>query len=505
MTERPRDRITPPAAPPAGDVGATVSPKRPGRRPYVVVGLMLVTFVAVLAAVVFVLPDVVEQRRDGGSGTQALSRVGNAPSTATEPESAPSTPPERQQSQAQRDAEGALGQLLRRQTTLSAAKADVWGGSEYRHLLELTAQGDSQYAAGGFAAALDTYQRALSLGEALESSKAERLAQALAAGDAALSSGAAGEAARQFAIAQAIDAGNAAAQRGAARAATLDQVLALMDRAISHEGRGELEQARALFEQALALDEHADPARQALQRVDAALSARAFRQALSEALAAIDDGRWPAAHRALARALDIDPTAPAVRDAALRLQQAEERAKIAAHRQRAETYVAQERWHEAAREYAAILAIDANAGFASDARQRSMERARVHDAIDRYLNDPSRLQSAAPRADARALIDRVVAMQWEGALLRSKLERLRPLLREAELPRKVMLISDNTTSVVLHRVGHLGAFDKREVMLLPGEYTAVGTRRGYRDVRRRFSVDTERPTPAVEIRCEEPI
>jgi hypothetical protein len=70
---------------------------------------------------------------------------------------------------------------------------------------------------------------------------------------------------------------------------------------------------------------------------------------------------------------------------------------------------------------------------------------------------------------------------------------------------RVALASDNVTEVQIYRVGKLGAFDRRELELLPGKYTAVGTRAGFRDVRREFTVMPGLPPPSLMIRCEEPI
>ena len=70
---------------------------------------------------------------------------------------------------------------------------------------------------------------------------------------------------------------------------------------------------------------------------------------------------------------------------------------------------------------------------------------------------------------------------------------------------RVALESDNATVVVIHRVGPLGAFERREVDLLPGRYTVVGSRMGYRDVRREIEVQPGAAPPPVLIRCEERI
>jgi hypothetical protein len=79
------------------------------------------------------------------------------------------------------------------------------------------------------------------------------------------------------------------------------------------------------------------------------------------------------------------------------------------------------------------------------------------------------------------------------------------LITSAETPQRVALTSDNLTDVTLYRVGRLGTFERKEVELLPGRYTVVGMRAGFRDVRREFTLLPGGEAPTLAIRCEEPI
>jgi hypothetical protein len=54
-------------------------------------------------------------------------------------------------------------------------------------------------------------------------------------------------------------------------------------------------------------------------------------------------------------------------------------------------------------------------------------------------------------------------------------------------------------------VAKLGKFDQRELDLRPGNYTAVGSRLGYRDVRVDFVVKYGSKPPSVTIACTETI
>jgi len=69
----------------------------------------------------------------------------------------------------------------------------------------------------------------------------------------------------------------------------------------------------------------------------------------------------------------------------------------------------------------------------------------------------------------------------------------------------VTLSSDTETRVTLLKVARLGEFAEKELELRPGEYTAVGVRRGYRDVRKTFTVDPDAPPQTIHIACTEPI
>jgi hypothetical protein len=69
----------------------------------------------------------------------------------------------------------------------------------------------------------------------------------------------------------------------------------------------------------------------------------------------------------------------------------------------------------------------------------------------------------------------------------------------------VTLVSDNATEVTVYRVGELGTFAARELELKPGRYTAVGSRRGFRDVRETFTVLPGRENGPVTVVCVESI
>ena len=82
---------------------------------------------------------------------------------------------------------------------------------------------------------------------------------------------------------------------------------------------------------------------------------------------------------------------------------------------------------------------------------------------------------------------------------------LEELIAKASTQVQVVLESDNLTDVMVYKTGRLGKFTHRELGLRPGTYTVVGTRRGYKDVRRQLVVQVGAEPKPLEVRCEEKI
>ena len=89
--------------------------------------------------------------------------------------------------------------------------------------------------------------------------------------------------------------------------------------------------------------------------------------------------------------------------------------------------------------------------------------------------------------------------------LAKKITTLKRLVAEASIPVMVNLQSDGETDVSIYHVGQLGAFTNQQIELLPGGYTVVGTRPGYRDVHKQLAVIPGKQGVTLNIRCEEVI
>ena len=92
-----------------------------------------------------------------------------------------------------------------------------------------------------------------------------------------------------------------------------------------------------------------------------------------------------------------------------------------------------------------------------------------------------------------------------GPVLSKQIETLSVLLTKAKEPMAVVLKSDNQTKVVINKVKSLGAFAQQRVDLQPGKYIIVGTRQGYRDVRKELTIMPGQTPDPLTVQCEERI
>jgi hypothetical protein len=485
--ERPLQRAQRPLRPPPIGAADDATPSRSW------IWLALGSLAVLGLGVVFALPRVVPEP---GVAQRESSAEADRPAISAAAADAAA---------ARSDAEQMLQRSLRVRARLEIANAEAWGAAELDAAAVQTSTGDRLFGARRFAEASEAYARATATLETLEASRDQRLAAALDLGARALADNDADTARVQFEIAMAIEPDHVWAARGLARARAREDVVGHMARGERAEADSELEAAREAYAAAVQLDADYEPASSGFARVTAELAERSFSEAMSRALAALQEGRLDEAAAALAEAARVHPDDTAVADARQQLASARQQAELARLRAAAAVRVAAEDWQAALTIYESALAVAPGAGFAAQGLERARGRATLHGQLDRTLADPTRLYSAEPLADAEVLLASAGQAPTREPRLAAKIEELGRHVELARSPVSVTLRSDGETEVEIYRVGRLGRFEERRLELRPGDYTAVGSRAGYRDVRHQFAV---RPGPApraLVIRCEEPI
>ena len=227
---------------------------------------------------------------------------------------------------------------------------------------------------------------------------------------------------------------------------------------------------------------------QALQQLDAAL--------------AIDPAFTPA--RSMRERLDADRQQKVQRETQLHEHQ-QRLARDARDAQVGRELEAAERWQDAATLYQAVLDRDPSQGFALEGLVHSQRRAQIDAQLIDLLARPQRLTAASVRRSAEQLLAAARQMTPVTPRLQQQLEQLSVVLSTLDVETRVEITSDNTTQVSIARVGSLGVFNSRELGLRPGSYTVIGTRTGFRDVRRELRIEPGQRSLSLAVACTEPI
>ena len=334
---------------------------------------------------------------------------------------------------------------------------------------------------------------------------AATLEQELAAGRAALSASQPAIARAAFERALRREPGNAAARTGVAASERLAHLLDAYSEGLKAETAGNLDAATARYAAALAMDRQFVPAQAGMARMHAAARRQSLESALAQGASALAAGRVDQADVLYQRAAALGGDDPRVKDAQQRIAEIRRSDRNARDLARGAELEGLERWQEAQDHYREVLARDDSLRFALDGEARSARRAELDRELQGYLDRPDRLVAPAVRAAAGRALARGEATTAPGARLAGQLRQLRARFEQLDVKVRVAISSDNATVVSVAPVGELGAFSHREVELPPGQYTVIGRRDGFRDVRRDLDITPGQQQVSVNVQCNERI
>ena len=449
-------------------------------------------------------PDTLVDPRSAESATPPAEQRSARDGEAGAPASAATPFADAVEARARAEAQELLGELIDVRENLSARGADSWAADAMAAIAAEATAGDERYRERAFSDAIERYRRALDLALALEGSLPERFAAQLEAVDAAVEALDAESAQAALDLAGQIEPGDPALEARAARVASLPTVIASADDAGAAEASGDLARAVTALEAAVAADGAHQWAAAELLRLRTALTEQRFSAAMSEGYAALDEGAFDRAQARFDRAAALKPGAAEAAAALQELSIARTAARLTSLQRRASTLAAEESWDEAITVYEEALAIDGSLRFAREGLAVARPRAALASALDAIIEEPGRLVDDAILREARATLARAEGIEAPGARLSQRIAETQDILRIASTPVPVQLRSDAMTEVTVYKVARLGLFESQRLELRPGEYTAVGRRRGFRDVRVVFTV-TPGSSDAVYIACNETI
>jgi len=436
-----------------------------------------------------------------GSITEAAVAEGPAPSPAPFADAA---------TQAAREAaQGTLRRFLARRTELEDHGAALWAQDQLAALTQQAEAGDAAFLAGQLEAALNAYEAALQGAEALWATLPARQAAQATEAAARLEANEVAEAEAAYALLRAMAGDNTAlrddAEQGLRRAERRPAVLAALARAEMALTNEDWSAADTYLKEARGLDGDAPGVAAVSETLNRERKRQALELALKDGYDALTRQDYAGAESAFKKALTLDGGAAAAEEGLALVATQRLEARLATLRDQAEAARGAGAFGDALAHYEAALALDGTLAFAQAGRQAMMDRLALAGALEETERTLGKDPSDAVLRHARETLALAGPFLSAEPRLAQQVEALRTRLTSAETPRTVRLESDGKTTVQVLKVRHLGTVTEQALTLRPGNYVALGSRDGYRDVRIPFTVPLEATPPAIAVVCRDRI
>ena len=452
--------------------------------------LPLLILILIAGIVFFVLPSHIEspklENNSASSTTQTNPSSSSSSPAPQKPEASPFQ--EAQEARQRSKSQELLSEILRVQEELENNNVLVWAEESYNDALSKATLGDEAYRSRDFIESANLYGATLIELQSLLSDMDSIFSDSVKDGYDAINAGLSKDANEAFEFALLIYPDDEDAIKGLRRAETLDQVLQLMTDGNDLQQNDQLENAREKYQQVLKLDTDWVEAKQQLSAVNRKINDRDFNRLMSSGYKSLQQNNLEAARLFFQKAKRLKPNASEVLAALDQTQTGITNEQINQYLSLAIDYEKQEKWEEALGEYNKALSLDNNLAQAQEGKAYSDSRIKLDNRLNQIISEPGRLSNKSVFEETRLIVQQANSIPSPEPRLAQQLETINYLLNDATNPVNVMFMSDNQTNVRINRVGMLGTFEQTKLDLLPGKYTAVGTRKGYRDIRIEFNV-----------------
>ncbi|NQZ23748.1 MAG: hypothetical protein HRT53_17075 [Colwellia sp.] len=402
-----------------------------------------------------------------------------------------------------RDAQEILSLVLEKQKNLEDKKVTFWANETFEAALKTAESGDYYYRSQEFSSAMASYQNTLKQLINIEASIPEQFGEFLAQGKLALKENNANLAKEKLQVAMYMQPNDSKASSAFDRALVLDQVLALVKIGTVFVEDRQYKAAKSSFEQAYQLDKRSVIVNEQLQQVNELIVDRDYSLAMSSGYKNLQGNKYNQALVFFNQAKQIKPTSVPVVQAIKQSKNERMQAKISLKFEQAQERIQQENWSKALDKYNEILLLDKSLLQAQIGILKSTARLTLSDKLNNYIDYPARLSNKNVYQQALFTKQDAMNIDHPGEKLLLQIKSINQLMIKVKVPLLVNIKSDNQTMVTLYRSGQLGKFLAKELSLTPGEYTLVGSRDGFRDVRQAFILYADKSHPTIVIQCSE--
>lgn len=395
------------------------------------------------------------------------------------------------------------------------SKLNIWSEENYLSAIETADKAELFKNNEQFEDAVKHYKKAIMIVDAELKTKNEKFNLFLSSAIKALEEEQIIEAGEWFKKAQAIEAENKAVLKGLYQIERREEVNQKYNLVLKFEQENELEKALTLLDKILTIDPDYKKAVQKQNSVKQKILANEFKQLISQVLILIEKKQYYDARVALKQAENINSADEIIAELDKVIAEKIQLLTIKQLKRQADAQEKHEQWKKALKLYLSIKKYDTDiSGIEIDIRRVSAY-IKFNDILDKIILNPQRLNDNSVFEQLKKSLLHIDSELSKNDYLLFPLEKTPDIAKKLLTAKKIMedagkiiivtINSDKQTDIVIYKIGKLGKLDNKTLYLRSGNYTIVGSRKGYRDYRRKINIMPSQQRINIEVICSEKI
>lgn len=268
---------------------------------------------------------------------------------------------------------------------------------------------------------------------------------------------------------------------------------------------GNVEKQRVAYKQILKLDPKQQKAKAALAKVEQKIKQQQFTRALATAADAIERNNFERAQKALTKASAIDNNRPELATLQAEIDAGVKSQGVKSLEKRIQVFASADEWQTVLMLANKGLSKHPNSQVVQQAKQSAGQIVAASEALDIYIDRPSRLADTNIRQNAVSAVSEYLGLTQLSAKLGKKINHVEKLIEKENQPIDVTIRSDNRTYIKVLGVGVVGEVRDKTIQLKPGKYQLEGRRKGYRSIIVDVVVEKSDTPIVISVQCNERI
>ncbi|MCZ6671675.1 MAG: tetratricopeptide repeat protein [Verrucomicrobia bacterium] len=388
-------------------------------------------------------------------------------------------------------------------STLQSQAVALLDSEDYNSVQSNLIESDQLLQEGQFQKAITSLEESEAALKTIFDAAEQQFREAIRKGLNALNSGDGDTATEHLMVAQSLRSKDSFVAQQLERAKVINRVYEHFNKGKEYEQQGLFSLARVDYQKALELDPDSVNINTRLQAINQTLNRDLFDTALAAGFEALSAGNGDAAVQDLEKATALMPGDSKARAALADARELQRRQLVDRLMAIGQKALKNQEWIVAKSAFQEALDYEPTSQQAQDGLATAEEQIAREERLRQFLLEAETFERNGEFEKALIVLREGRQVADPSGVVSEKIQLLESILEEQSKPQIVKIISDSMTEIEVYKVGKFEPSQELNLKLRPGEYTIVGSRLMYRDVRYSLVVKVGEAPDPIEVICQE--